>query len=178
MSLAFKQLDQDIINSLSEEAENLLKEIFGVDISIHYGLDGQADLRIVGGDIALAGTSVGNTVAELEELVRSRVMTRLLVYYSESPLLPAGYGSFITDVIGVTIVDGLDVDITGNNIHIDDIQAFIRGIIYYSLQDEPFVTQVNDITIETDNDGTLSVAINFSSAFLKDLSASLVLSGD
>ena len=180
MSYAFKQFDQDVIDSFSNDVEALLKEIFGSDIAISFKLDGTADLNIVGGDIALSGSATGNTVKELEELARIRLMTRLLTYYSESPLLPSGYGSFLTDVIGLSIVDSLDTDVGGSNIQLNDIEAFINGIIQYSLQDEPLVTQVNDITVEIDQDniGTLLIGINFSSLFMENLNANLVLVGD
>ena len=180
MSHAFKQFDQEVIDSFSDDVEALLKEIFGSDISISYNIDGTADLRVVGGDIALSGTAIGNTMTGLEELVKTRLMTRLLTYYSESILLPLGYGSFLTDIIGVSVVDNIEVDPSGNSVQLNDIEAFISGIIQYSLQDEPLVTQVNDITVELDkeNVGTIRIGVNFASLFMENLNANLVLVGD
>lgn len=178
MSLDYNQLDEETISLYEETFKDLIKSIFGSDLDLHYADDGTVDLKVVGGDFNLTGTAIGNTQSDLMKLVKNRLHTRLLTYYSESSLLPNGFGSFLTDVIGVSVSDNDNIESNQSIMNQNDMTGFINGIIRYSLEQEPLVSEVTNIEVDYQDVGTINILITFKSVFLNQMSVNLQLVGE
>ncbi len=178
MSLDYIQLDQETLNLYEEHFKDLLKLIFGSDLDLHYADDGTVDLKVVGGDFNLTGTAIGNNLTDIMKLVKNRLHTRLMTSFAESPLLPNGYGSFLTDLIGISTTPDEGILSNENIINRNDLTGFISGIIKYALEFEPLVTEILDIDINYDTPFVLSIQIIFTSIFLNQMSVNLELVGE
>lgn len=177
MSQEYIQIDQDTLDLYKDDIEGLLKLVFGSDLDVSYSEDGTVDLNVVGGDLNLTGTAFGNGINDLYALVKNRVAIRLLTYYSETPLLPNGYGSYLTDLIGISVIDDETFQSDDNVIKMEDIRGFVDGLVRFSLEFEPLVTQVNEIDTVYE-DGSLYIKINFNSIFLNYINTNLQLIGE
>jgi len=178
MSLDYTQLDQETLDLYEETFKDLLKAIYGSDLDLHYADDGTVDFKVVGGDFNLTGTAIGNSLPDLMRMVKNRLHTRLMVAFSESPLLPDGYGSFLTDLIGISTTPDESVSSNQNVINQNDLTGFITGLIKYALEFEPLVTEVLDIQVNFDTPYVLGIVIIFTSVFLNQMSVNLELVGE
>jgi len=178
MSLDYTQLDQETLALYEENFKEVLKSIFGSDLDLHYADDGSVDFKVVGGDFNLTGTAVGNTMTDIMKLVKNRLHTRLMVAYSETPLLPNGYGSFLTEIIGLSTTPNEDISSNENVVNRGDLEGFIIGVVKYALEFEPLVTEVIDVVVNFDTPFTIGIQIIFTSVFLNQMSVNLELVGE
>lgn len=177
MSLDYIQVDQEILNLYEEEFKELLKSIFGSDLDFHYN-EGTVDFKVVGGDFNLTGTAIGNNFQDLLKIVKNRLHTRLMTAFAESPLLPSGYGSFLTELIGISTTPDEDIQSNENIINQNDLTDFITGLIKYALEFEPLVTEVLEIQVNFDVPFVIGINIIFRSVFLNQMSVYLELVGE
>lgn len=178
MSLDYTQLDQETLDLYEENFKELLKSIYGSDLDLNYADDGTVDLKVIGGDFNLTGTAIGNNMDDFMKMVKNRLHTRLMTSFSESPLLPNGYGSFLTDLIGISTTPDEGISSNENIINRNDLTGFITGIIKYALEFEPLVTEVVDIDVDYDTPFVIGITIRFKSVFLNQMSVTLELKGD
>jgi uncharacterized protein (DUF697 family) len=165
-------LDQNTIDQIKADFLLLLEQIFGTDIDIDYQ-DGLASFNVVGGDLALVGTASGNTVEDLQKLVQNKVLLRILTYYQSSPLLPPNFGSYIGEIVGLTIVDDDDITAVGV-VSQQAVRSFVEAMVALSLQDEPLVQKINHVVVEFDRE-TLFIDISVDSVFLRNINMNLSL---
>ena len=132
----------------------------------------------MGGDFNLTGTAIGNTLADIMKLVKNRLHTRLMTAFAESPLLPSGYGSFLTDLIGISTTPDDEIASNENLISQNDLTGFIEGLVKYALEFEPLVTEVIDVDVNYDTPYVIGIQIIFTSIFLNQMSVNLELVGE
>lgn len=173
-------IDQELIDQYKDDVLQLFRVVFGTDLLLGFRNDGSIDLELVGGDIKLAGTATGNTLDDVLRLIEQRIKTRLLTYYSESELLPMGYGSYLTDIIGYSIIDTEDAtDLSQGVLSLADLQMFVDSMVRLSLMSEPLVTEIKSVeTVWESTTNTVWVNIVCSSLFLEYISINLQLLGD
>ena len=149
---------------------NMMRDIFGTDISYQYSEDGTVDFELLGGDLNLSGTKPGGDFETIKKMVRDRVNTRILTTLGESRLLRQGYGSLLNHFVGVNNLS--------NNLETNtDIESTISAIIHLALEDEPYVTEINDVVVDI-RDNSYFIDITYKSLFIDNMNAVMQIAGD
>ena len=144
MSIALSQEDQ---TKVKDYIVAYLQSQFGSDFAL---TDNGYDIQILGGDIRASGTFSGNTLDDVRKLVADRVNTRILTTPADSAVLPPGYGSFISSLVGMATE--LDSNV---------FDKVIQTYIFSALFNEPLI-DINTLIISVVSVDENRIDINLS----------------
>lgn len=163
-------LTEEQIDEIKPVFINMMRDIFGTDISYQYSEDGTIDFELLGGDLNLSGTKAGGDLETVKKMVRDRVNTRILTTLGESRLVPKSYGSLLNHFVGVNnLSNNLDTN--------TNTESAISSLIYLALDNEPFVTEINDVVVDI-RDNSYFVEIFYKSLFIDNMNAVMQIAGD